>query len=117
MKISIAARTLKTRADLTIKPDPLLLDLLPVKACWNPEVMTAYKILFFLRIYAVKTTLKMHDVNIDMNGKGCDANSGSHGIGKFCPKKQPIRSGIVSTIVAAARTFIISFMLLDMIEA
>ena len=50
MNIRIAARTLNTRADLTINPDPLLFLPLPSSTCWNPEVINSYRMLFLLRI-------------------------------------------------------------------
>lgn len=66
---------------------------------------------------AVRITLTTQDDSKNKNGKGFEMKSLSHGIGQFCPKKLPIRSGIVRTIVAAASTFIMSFILLDMIDA
>ena len=51
-----------------------------------------------------------------IKGTGFSAKPISHGMGQFCPKKLPIRSGIVRQIVAAASTFIMEFKLLSMIE-
>lgn len=52
-----------------------------------------------------------------INGNGLEAKPESQGNTIFCPKKLVNRFGTVKTIVAAARIFMITFMLLLMIDA